>query len=211
MKRVAASRFMSRCPRRPRNPESAPGTADSPAQRPHDALVRQRLLRWGREAVFAYIHEHNWARTYTQDSTRTQPLVGLGEVHLRGGGPLGRREPPILLSPASEIEPGSLQELGDFGKHRQRLRLGIDAAGGAARGLVGEPAADHEVFGHRQLREDAGILGRIADAAPGVLVRRELGDVLSAEANITRSHREETGDALDDGGTPRAVAPDQRD
>src|SRR5262249_15226041 len=49
------------------------------------------------------------------------------------------------------------------------------------------------------------------DAALGGVVRREFGDVLSAEANLTRAHREETGDALDDGGAPGAVAPDQRD
>src|SRR5262249_57341477 len=108
-----------------------------------------------------------------------------------------------------EVEPWPAQELAYFGKHRERLRLGIDAARGAARGLVGEPAADHEVFGHRQLRKYAGILGRIADAALGALVRREFGDVLSAEANLTRTHREEASDALDDGGAPGAVAPDQ--
>src|SRR5262249_13006037 len=107
--------------------------------------------------------------------------------------------------------PWPTQELGDFGKHRERLRLGIYAAGGAARGLVGEPAADHEVLGHRQLRKDAGVLGRIADAASGPLVRREFVSVLCAEANLTRAHREEAGDALDDGGAPGAVAPDQRD
>src|SRR5262249_30065032 len=47
--------------------------------------------------------------------------------------------------------------------------------------------------------------------ALGALVRREFGDVLSAEANLTRAHREEARDALDDGGAPGAVAPDQRD
>src|SRR5262249_38729158 len=134
-----------------------------------------------------------------------------GEYHERGARRGGGGEEHHLLLPAAEVEPWPAQELADFGKHRERLRLGIDAARGAARGLVGEPAADHEVFGHRQLRKDAGILGRIADAALGALVRREVGGVLSAEANLTRTQWEEAGDALDDGGAPGAVAPDQRD
>src|SRR4029077_4420689 len=130
----------------------------------------------------------------------------------------------IFFCPPLRLSPGRSKNLATSGNTvsacasaspppagpRTRFALGMDAAGGAARGLVGEPAADHEVFGHRQLREDAGILGRIADAALGALVRRELGDVLSAEANLTRAHREEARDALDDGGAPGAVAPDQR-
>src|SRR5262249_55731181 len=136
---------------------------------------------------------------------------GLVEDHQRRGKRHGARNRHHLLLPAAEIEPGPTQELGDFGKHRERLRLGIDAAGGAARGLIGEPAAEHKVLGHRQLRKYAAIHGRIPDAALGALVRREFGDVLSAEANVTRAHREKAGDALDNGGASSAVAPDQRD
>src|SRR5262249_39643526 len=55
MKTIAASRFMSRSPRRPANMESARDGAISPAQRPHPALVRQRLLRSALEDDFAAI------------------------------------------------------------------------------------------------------------------------------------------------------------
>src|SRR5215813_9503932 len=55
MKTIAASRFMSRSPRRRANMESARGRAVSPAQRPHYALVRQRLLRSALEDDFTPI------------------------------------------------------------------------------------------------------------------------------------------------------------
>src|SRR5262249_9423503 len=83
--------------------------------------------------------------------------------------------------------------------------------GGATRGFVGEPAADHEVLAHGQLGKDAGILRRIADAALGPLVRWQPGDVLAAEANPTGAHRQQARDAFDDGRAAGAGATDQRD
>jgi hypothetical protein len=91
------------------------------------------------------------------------------------------------------------------------LCLGVYPTGGATRGLAGQPVADHQVLGHRQLGKDAGILRRIADAAFGAPVRRHAGDVLAVEANFTGPHGEQTHDALDDGGAPGAVAADQGD
>src|SRR5262249_24925753 len=137
MKTIAASRFMSRSPRRRANMESARGRAVSPAQRPHYALVRQRLLRSALEDDFTPIDhaepsgeggcageirsrekeknpkafDHNARIAKSPAHHRRQPPEGLVEDHQRGGKRHGARDRPHFLLPAAEIEPWPTQEL----------------------------------------------------------------------------------------------------
>jgi hypothetical protein len=77
------------------------------------------------------------------------------------------------------------------------------------RHVVAEPAADHQVLVDRKFREHAAVLGRIADAAPRALVRRQPGQVLVVEGDLARAEWQEAHDAFDRRGLAGAVAADQ--
>src|SRR5258708_10312827 len=113
-----------------------------------------------------------------------------------------------FLLAAAQVQPLSVHELSDLGKHREDPRLGV-ARCCHAFGLCREPAADHEVLGYGELRKDAGVLRCVADAALGPPMRWQRRDLLAAKPDAAGMDGKQPGDALDDGRTSGAVAPDE--
>jgi len=104
------------------------------------------------------------------------------------------------------------QQILHLGEYGVGLLLGIGAHASALAGhVVTEPAADHQVLADGQVGEHPAILGRVADAAPGALVRRQPIEALAAEHDLAGPHRQEAHDALDGCRLAGAVAADEAD
>src|SRR6184192_1580659 len=79
------------------------------------------------------------------------------------------------------------------------------------RARQGEPRGDLEILLDREVRKDAAVLGRVADAEQCPPVGGQARDVPVAEGDAARAHRQEPHDAVDRRRLPRAVPPDQAD
>src|SRR6266850_2471104 len=124
-----------------------------------------------------------------------------------------RMETPIalILLTAAEVQALTLQQVLHFGKEAERLGFGVYSltAVTALGDLIAEPATDHQVLAHRQIRKNPAILRRIADATFRPLVRREPRHVLVIKQDLSGPDGEKSHDALDRGGLARSVAPDE--
>ena len=72
-------------------------------------------------------------------------------------------------------------------------------------------APDLEVLGHRQVGEDAPVLGHVAEPEPGDLVRRAPVDARAFEANLARARLDEAHQRLERGRLAGAVAAEEGD
>src|SRR2546425_3252637 len=76
--------------------------------------------------------------------------------------------------------------------------------------VVSRERAHLQVLADGHARKDAPALGRVRDAEPDDLVRRELREVLAAERQLPGAWPQHAGDRAKRGGLARAVAADER-
>ena len=141
------------------------------------------------------------------DEHGRQPQRRLVEQHQDWLGHEAPADGQHLLLAAAQ-RPGQLRPpLGQDRKARvHALERRLDGA--LVRARVG---AHLEVLQHAQLREELAALGDVRDPAPGDRLARQPVDPLSAEAHGPLGRRDQPGDALQRGGLPRPVGPQQRD
>ena len=111
------------------------------------------------------------------------------------------------------MEPTPRQELPHLGEEREDALVAVPRGRRSAPRSVrpGEPRGDLEVLLDGQVGEDAGVLGRVADAEEGPLVRGQVRDVPAPERDLPDAHREEPHDAVVRRRLPRAVSADEAD
>src|SRR5215831_14957533 len=106
-----------------------------------------------------------------------------------------------LLLASGEAAPAPARQLAQLGK------VLVDALDAPATVTLG---AHQEVLSHREIAEDAPVLGHPAYAEPADLVRKEALERLPVEGDGAARHRDQSHDGLEGGGLARAVAPEQR-
>src|SRR5215472_1971192 len=133
---------------------------------------------------------------------RRQPLGRLVEKeNTRIAHERARHREHLLLAPG-EAAPAPARQLTQLGK------VLVDALDAPATVTLG---AHQEVLGHRQIAEDASVLGHPADAEPTDLVRQKGLERLPVEGDGAARHFDQSHDGLEGGGLACAVAPEQRD
>jgi len=69
----------------------------------------------------------------------------------------------------------------------------------------------HEVFFDGEFTEDGGFLGEVADASPGALVHREVGDFFFVELDDAGIGTDEADDHVEAGGFAGSVGAEETD
>src|SRR3954470_8720021 len=138
------------------------------------------------------------------DDHRRQALRRLIEKDRPGIAGERARDAEHLLLAARHAAAAALQHGAERGKKDEELLHSPGRCADARR-----LASDFEVLGHREVGEDAPVLGHVAEPEPGNLVRRAPVDARALEADLARARLDEAHQRLERGRLAGAVAAEE--